>query len=191
MNWFKPIAGIILIAWIIGRVFCEIIPRLSNKMISRNTMIYYFSVVFLVVVFQFAANECGLHLLSGALGVSRNDIHSLMWRRIYIGFNVEDNGKLGSTSRALQQELHAQYSAAELDEVWKEKTIESLKQNYKKLPALFLTKFKEQWKVENALLANGWRRPPNLDEESKNTTIMSLTIIEGPYTTFIRFCLQS
>ena len=163
MNCFKSIASIILIAWIISLVFCEILPHIRKK--RKKDWLHYLILILSVVFLQVAVSQAGIYFLANLMGVSKAEMNpSVVWRTIYVGLNVEDNGKLGEDSRAVSKEI-GQSPVNEQNELWKKAALKSISENYSQYPSLFLKKFDEEWGSEKSFITHGFRRSLDLSEE--------------------------
>lgn len=165
MNCFKSIASIILIAWIISLFFCEILPYIIGKKWTRKDVPTFLISILSVIFLQFAVSQAGVYFLANVMGVSKAEMNpSVVWRTIYVGLNVEDNGKLGENSRALSAEI-GQYPVNKQNELWKEAALKSIPENYRQYPSLFLKKFDEEWGSEKSFITHGFRRSLDLSDE--------------------------
>ena len=163
MNCFKSIAAIILIAWIIGLFFCEILPHI--KKMKKKDWLHYLVPILSVIFLQVAVSQAGIYFLANLMGVSKAEMNpSVVWRTIYVGLNVEDNGKLGENSRAVSKEI-GQSPVNKQNELWKKAALKSISENYSQYPSLFLKKFDEEWGSEKSFIAHGFRRALDLSEE--------------------------
>ena len=163
MNCFKSIAAIILIAWIIGLFFCEILPHI--KKMKKKDWLHYLVPILSVIFLQVTVSQAGIYFLANLMGVSKAEMNpSVVWRTIYVGLNVEDNGKLGENSRAVSKEI-GQSPVNKQNELWKKAALKSISENYSQYPSLFLKKFDEEWGSEKSFIAHGFRRALDLSEE--------------------------
>ena len=105
---------------------------------KKKDWLHYLVPILSVIFLQVAVSQAGIYFLANLMGVSKAEMNpSVIWRTIYVGLNVEDNGKLGENSRAVSKEI-GQSPVNKQNELWKKAALKSISENYSQYPSLFL-----------------------------------------------------